>query len=336
MATLCFRPSVRFAAVVSAAATLLVAAPGCEPLGLGLPTTRELENGVVGGVNSASSLEVAGAYVLDGVPWSFDLQLVRPHTEHLLVDQGATHLEAIVIGTNAYFRGRDFLSQHLGSASAARTVVNAAGSAWWVGTASGLPDLSDFADGDWLKQTFLGPAATQRNDHVTVDGLDAAEFSGPRADVYIGEQAPHRLIRLHLAPRTNVDGMTSGDMHFSSYDREFGIAAPSDVIDFSNLSTLPPEYTVVSVDTSHCGVPCVSSAVVKNLGGKSGGSAPSTITFTMTDSASGKLLGSCATQIQPDVDYNGTATVSCTIGGLTGQDFNAAIVAATPDNPGHS
>jgi len=328
------RPA-RLIAVVGAGAALLTAASACEPLGLGLPTTLELESGAGDGLDAAKSFEVAGSYVVSGVPWSIDLQLVRPQTEHLLVNQGTTQLEAVVVGSQAYFRSRKFLSEHLGDASAARTVVNAAGTAWWEGSAADLPDTSDFTDGTRLRAAFLGPVATQRLDHVSADGVDTAVFVGPRADVYIAESSPHRLIRLHIKRLAVVDGIAGGDMHYSNYGQDFGIVAPSDVIDFSNLSTLPPEYTVVSVDTSGCGSPCAVSAVVKNLGGKEGAQGPSTVTFTLSDSASGIALGTCTAQIQPDVAYNSTATVSCTIA-ISGLSFNSAVVTANPYNPGHS
>jgi hypothetical protein len=130
--------------------------------------------------------------------------------------------------------------------------------------------------------------------------------------------------------------VSDADLRFASFNRDFSIAAPNDVIDFSNLSTLPPVYSVESVDTSGCGSPCVVSAVLKNLGGATGARAPSTITFTMTSTASGSLIGSCKAQVVPDVGYNATTTVSCTIGSLSGEQANAAIVTAVADNPGHS
>jgi hypothetical protein len=133
-----------------------------------------------------------------------------------------------------------------------------------------------------------------------------------------------------------IDGITDADLRFDSFDRDFKIFPPSDVIDFSNLSTLPPIYTVVSVETSGCLSPCAVSALLKNLGGASGALAPSTITFTMTDPATGKVLGSCQARVQPDVGYNSTTTVGCTMGGVNGQQVSAAIVTATADNPGHA
>jgi hypothetical protein len=141
---------------------------------------------------------------------------------------------------------------------------------------------------------------------------------------------------VHMKKGVVIDGLSEADLRFDHFDREFGIAVPTDVIDFSNLSTLPPIYTVVSVDTSGCGSPCVVSALVKNLGGMHGGRAPSTITFTMTATASGNVSGSCQAQVSPDVGYNATSTVSCTISNVSGQQENAAIVTAVADNPGHA
>jgi len=93
---------------------------------------------------------------------------------------------------------------------------------------------------------------------------------------------------------------------------------------------------VVSVDTSGCGSPCALSALLKNIGGMSGARAPSVVTFTVTDSASGRVAGSCKAQIAPDVGYNATTTAGCTIGDLNTLQLNAATVTATVDNPGRA
>jgi hypothetical protein len=128
-----------------------------------------------------------------------------------------------------------------------------------------------------------------------------------------------------------VDGISDADLTFTNVDRDFGIKPPSGVIDISNMSTLPPVYTVVSVDTSGCASPCVVSARLNNLGGATAARAPSTVTFTMTDPVSRQSLGSCSATVQSDVGYNSTTTVSCTIGG---KPVNAAIITATVNNPG--
>ena len=133
-----------------------------------------------------------------------------------------------------------------------------------------------------------------------------------------------------------VDGLAEPDLEYGNFNRRSTeITAPSDVIDFSNLTTLPPIYSVVSVDTSRCASPCVVSARLKNLGGLFGATAPSTVAFTMRASVSGTMIGTCSVQVTPDVGYNATTSVSCTIT-LSGQPENAAVVTATATNPGRA
>jgi hypothetical protein len=90
----------------------------------------------------------------------------------------------------------------------------------------------------------------------------------------------------------------------------------------------------VSVDTSACGSPCVVAASLKNLGGKTSSLGPSVVTFTMTDPQTTSVLGTCKVAVQPDVGHSATTTVSCTIGGVSGADHNAALVTAAADNSG--
>jgi hypothetical protein len=339
-----------------AGVAMLLAFGACQPpFNLGQPTTRALETGAVGSLTSAASLEIKGAYTesgdqsglpsqpassvridLAGASVGIDLQLVRPTTEHVVVTGADVNLEAIVIGGTAYFRGQQFLAQHMGDDPLSRSLVQAAGNAWWKGSAAMVPRLPHFTDGTAFQSTFLGPAVTDRIEHASVDGMNAVDLSGPRADVFIAADAPYRLLRVHLKKGVAIDGVRDGDLKFQNFNQDFRIAAPTDVIDFSNLSTLPPIYTVVSVDTSGCGSPCIVSALLKNLGGVSGAKAPSTITFTMTDSASGRVLGTCQAQVIPDVGYNATTTVKCIITSSAGQAFNAAIVTASADNPGRA
>jgi len=348
-----FRSEMRYAAKAAmAGAAVLVALSACElPFNLGQPTTRALESGAADGLGSAKSFEITGSYtdqlsILTGpasaarttltvAQVDLDLQLVRPSSEHVVIGATGSKLEAIIIGTAAYFRGHDFLAQHMGSDPLSQNLVRAAGNAWWKGAGATLPSLPDFTDGRTFRATFLGPAVTQRTDHVSVDGINAVELSGPRADVFVGAASPNELLRVHMKSSVVIDGVSNADFRYSNFDKDFGIAPPTDVIDFSNLSTLTPIYTVVSVDTSGCGSPCSVSALVKNLGGRQAAQAPSTITFTMTSSASGQVLGSCKVQVQPDVGFNATTTVACTIVG-NGQQANSAIVTATADNPGRA
>jgi hypothetical protein len=344
------------ALAVAASAAVLVALSACDPpFGIGQPTTLALERGSADTLTAAKSFEITGSYSESGdtrLPapasgartnappqtstWTIDLQVTRPNTEHLVVSSADVKLEAVIIGSDAYFRGNQFLSLHMGSDPLSRNLVNAAGNAWWRGAAGQAPRLQDLTDGSSFRSTFLGTAVTQRSDHVPVDGQDAISLSGPRADVFIAAAAPYRLLRVHMKKGVVIDGISEADLRFNNFNQDFGIVAPTNVIDFSNLSTLPPIYTVVSVDVSACGSPCVVSAVVKNLGGLNGARAPSTITFTMTSTASGAVVGSCHAPVTPDVGYNATATVSCMIGNLGGQPENAATVTAVADNPGHA
>ncbi len=316
-------------------AVVVAALSACDlPLGLDLPTTRSLESGATGTLVAADSFEITGSYSEGSNQWSIDLQLSRPGAEHVTVTTSDVKLEAITLGNDAYFRGQQFLSAHMGSDPVSRSFVKAAGNGWWKGSAGHVPQLTDLTDGNAFRSTFLGQAVTQRTDHVSVDGIDAVRLSGARGDVFITAQAPYRVLRVRLKHGVVVDGIRDADLRFVNYNSDFRISAPADVIDFSNLSTLPPIYTVVSVDTSGCGSSCVISALLKNLGGQLHAQAPSTITFTMTDTASRQVLGSCQTQVVPDVKYNATTTVRCTIDNVAAQQSNAATVTATPDNPG--
>ncbi|SRR5713101_1824002 len=316
-------------------AVLVAALSACDlPFGLGLPTTRSLESGATGTLVAADSFEITGSYSEGTTRWSIDLQLSRPGSEHVTITTSNVNLEAIILGNDAYFRGQQFLSAHMGSDLVSRSFVKAAGNGWWKGSAGHVPQLSDLTDGSAFRSIFLGQAATQRVYHVSVDGIDAVDLSGPRAEVFITAQAPYRVLRVRLKHGVVVDGIRDADLRFTNYNGDFRISAPGDVIDFSNLTTLPPIYTVVSVDTSGCGSPCAVSALLKNLGGLIAAQAPSTITFTMRDTASRQVVGSCQAQVVPDVGYNATTTVGCTIDSLATQPSNAATVTATADNPG--
>jgi len=303
------------------------------PFGLGLPTTRSLQSSAAYVLDTVDSFEITGAYSQGTNHWSIDLQVGRPKSEHVTVTTSSLKLEAIIVGNDAYYRGQEYLSAHMGSDLVSRSFVKAAGNGWWKSSAGHVPQLPDLTDGKTFRSTFLGQAATQRTDHVSVDGLDAIELSGPRADVFIGTDVPYRVLRVRLKHGVVIDGIRDADLRFSNYNRDFGIAAPRNVIDFSNLTTLPPIYTVVSVDTSACASPCIVSALLKNLGGLTGARAPSVITFTMTDTASRQTVGSCQAQVVPDVAYNATTTVRCTIDTASAQLATAATVSAKAENP---
>jgi len=58
------------------------------------------------------------------------------------------------------------------------------------------------------------------------------------------------------------------------------------------------------------------------------------VTFNLTDAASRMVVGSCQVVVKPDVPYNVTTTVSCTIPVDSSQQSGAALVTVTPENPG--
>jgi hypothetical protein len=311
-------------------AAVVAGAAACDPFGL--PATRAMENGTETMLSSAKSYEITGTYSVLGVQWTIDLQIARPDARHMLVTSSPDGtVEAVIVGRDAYFRGQQFLVKQMAGNPLGPSLARAAGNAWWKDTAALVPSMPEFTGGAAFKSTFLGSAVTQRTDHQSVGGVDAVELSGTRADVYIASSPPYHLLRVHLKKGVAIDGIVDADLRYSNVDHDFHIAAPTDVIDFGNLTSLPPIYTVVSVDTSGCGSPCVVSAKVKNLGGTIGAKAPSTITFAMKDAASGQALGSCQATVQPDVGYNATTTVACT---LAAQATNAAVITATADNPG--
>ena len=317
------------------AAAALVALAACDlPFGLGLPTIRALNAGAGDSLDAATSVRISGTYAELSTAWKIDLELVRPKTEHLLLSSKTVNLEAIITDRGSYFRGRQFLASNMGSDPYSQSLVRAAGDAWWTGLAEIPPQLPDFTKGADLRSTFLGTAVTSRTDHVSVGGVAAVELSGPRADVFLAEAPPYRVLRVRMHPGAAVDGISSADLTYSDYGRDFGIAPPSGALDFADQSTLPPIYTVVSVDTSVCGATCVVGATLKNLGGKSAARAPSTVTFTMTDPQTSSVLGTCNVTVQPDVGHSATTTVSCAISGVSGADHNAAVVTAAADNPG--
>lgn len=321
-----------FAAAAGAAVVFLAA---CDPTsGLSLPATRALESGAAQSLSTATSFEITGAYTSAATRWTIDLQVTRPSTEHVVVSDGSETVEAIILGADAYFRGQSFLAKHMGTDPLSTNLVKAAGNSWWKGSAGFVPSLADLTDGPTFRATFLGSAATSRTDHVSVGGIDAVDLSGPRADVFIAATPPFHLLRVRMKRGVTIDQVGDGDLRYTNYDRDFQIAAPADVIDFSNLSTLPPVYTVVSVDASGCGSPCTVSALLKNLGGMTGAIGPSTVTFTLTNAATQQAIGSCIVPVEQDVGYNATTVVTCTIAGLTAQQENAAIVTATAENPG--
>ena len=315
-----------------AAAALVMLSACALPFGLGLPSIRALNSGAADSLDAAKSLRIAGSYTESSNLWTIDLELVRPRTEHVLLS--TPKLEAIITDHGSYFRGQQFLATHMGTDPYSQSLVNAAGDAWWTGLSTQAPEFPDFTNGSGLRSTFLGTAVTSRTDHVWVGHVPAIELSGPRADVFLAEAPPYRVLRVHMRSGAVVDGISKADLLYSDFGRDFAIVAPAGALDFADLSTLPPVYTVVAVDTSSCASPCVVAASLKNLGGKGAARAPSTVAFTITDPQTNAVLGTCSATVQPDVGHSATTSVSCTISGVNGADHNAAGVTAAATNPG--
>lgn len=306
----------------------LLALAACDPFGL--PATKALEDGAAGMLGPNGTFEVAGGYTADGSHWDVDLTVSGPQARHVAVTKGGETLEAIIVGHDAYYRGRQFLEKQLSGNPLGASLAQAAGNAWWKGTPGQAPTFPDFTDGVSFRATFLGSAVTQRNDHPPVQGT--IELSGARADVYISSIAPYPLVRVELKKGVAVDGVTDAVLQYRGSNAP--VTAPTDLIDFGNQSTLPPIYTVVSVDTTRCTSPCVVSATLKNLGGTAPALKPAQVDFVMLSPVSSSVrLGSCVAPVQRDVGYNSTTTVSCTIGA---QAENGAEILATPENSGRT
>src|SRR5439155_826398 len=94
---------------------------------------------------------------------------------------------------------------------------------------------------------------------------------------------------------------------FTSYGKDFALAAPNNVFDFDDPTTWPPRYQVDAVhqqeaSAGSCGDPCVLSADVENTGGLNGAAAPSTVTFVLTASDQSSLGSSkspCSARARP-------------------------------------
>src|SRR5260221_3657291 len=94
-------------------AALLVLSACEPPLGLGLATTRELENGALARLASARSVELAGSYLDSGDPWQVVVQVRQEGARHLVASSRGMDLEAILIGKDCYLRSQELLTLQL-------------------------------------------------------------------------------------------------------------------------------------------------------------------------------------------------------------------------------
>jgi hypothetical protein len=187
-----------------------------------------------------------------------------------------------------------------------------------------------------IKATFFNTVGLKRADDVVAGGVKSAELTGSGYALDISESAPHQLMSMRTAPGKVVyTNITNLDIAFTNYNKAFTIAAPPGVFDVDDQATWPPLYKRVSMSNAGCDKPCNLSAVFQNDGGTTGASAPSTVTFTLTDT-NGNSLGTCNVAIQPDVPHGGNVTESCSISSAAWSRFGGSYrYNAVPDNPSY-
>jgi len=116
-----------------------------------------------------------------------------------------------------------------------------------------------------LPATFLGPAVTQANRSCRSMGLSGQHVRPKGGRVHRQRPAPS------CAPGAPEErawwsmASATATCDSSTSTKTSGSRHPPTSSIFSNLSTLTPIYTVVSVDTSGCGSQCAVLALVKNL-----------------------------------------------------------------------
>jgi len=215
------------------------------------------------------------------------------------------------------------------------------GDRWYTSKDAQPVDTSAITDANKVKANFLTTIATKRTDDVVVDGQNTAELTLSDFILNITEDSPYRLVRLRSANGKTVQGISKVDMRFMNYNKDFGLATPTNVFDFDDPTTWPPRYVVDSVSqkvipgSTSCDDPCVLSAEVQNSGGLKGASAPSTVNFVLTASDQSSL-GSCKATIQPDRPHAQKFTVSCSIQTSAWTNYSGDYTyGATADNPAY-
>src|SRR5207245_1995057 len=86
-------------------AVLVVVVAACDlPFQLGQPTTRELETGATDSLSNTASFTLRGTYAdAAGSQWTINALLQRPDREDVGVTGPGGQVEAILIGSQAYF-----------------------------------------------------------------------------------------------------------------------------------------------------------------------------------------------------------------------------------------
>lgn len=331
MASTSRRVTVRlFAAIATAVAGLWLTGACDSSLDIGEPSTRALEDGVTAGIGRNHSFEITGSITEAGLIRHLDLRVDRMGAEQMVLTGDHFNLEAIITDGHSYFRGREFLAQHAAGDAGSVSLLNQAGDSWWRGSGQETPKLIALVDAESFRSNFLGPAVTSRSDHLSVEGVAAVRLMGPRAEVLIARDEPHRLLALRMRNGATVDGIVATDLRYGNYGGVPAIGPPEGAVNFRDFSTLPPLFTVEMVDGSACGSPCVVSARVRNLGGANAPGAASKIAFKLSDPASGRVYGSCVGEVPSGVRYDSTELVSCTMSIPSGGEPNGATLTATP------
>jgi hypothetical protein len=325
--------------LLTSMAVLVIAACGL-PFGLGRASTSQLENGAADSLAKAKSVEAQGTFTEGTTTYQFDTKYVAPSTEDIQITQGTLSYEELQLNGKVYFKGSQYLASKITDPTEAQQLAKVVGDRWYTSKDAQPVDTSAITDANKVKANFLSTIADKRADDVMVDGRQTAELTLSDFILNITEDSPYRLVRLRSANSKVVQGISKVDMKFTNYDKDFSLAAPTNVFDFDDPTTWPPRYQVDAVHQQEvspgsCGDPCVLSADIENTGGLNGASAPSTVTFVLTASDQSSL-GSCKATVQPDRPHGQKFTVSCSIQSQAWTNYSGNYTyAATPDNPAY-
>jgi hypothetical protein len=327
---------VRIRLLIAISAGLLAAGCGLPFGGASLPSTSQLINGAADGFVKATGLEVTGTFTEGTDNYTMDMQITPPNNAHIAMTQNSLQIEANQVNGKIYYRGQTFVASVLGTSTSGHQIAKAVGDRWFTSKDATPVDVSAFTDASKVKANFFNTLSVKRKDNVSSNGINTAELTADDYVLNITEASPYRLVFLSTVAGKTVQQLSNAKLAFSNYNKDFGIQAPTNVFDIDDKSTWPPEYFRTSINNSRCDDPCILSAVFQNDGGLTGGSAPSTVTFTLTNKADSSLIGSCKVTIKPDVANGKKVTESCSISSSKWTSFNGTyIYNAVADNPSY-
>jgi hypothetical protein len=293
---------------------VLLASAGLPPFG---KTADQLVGDAAANLTAAPAVKVDASFTRGGTAYSMSWQADRSGDLIASVSFKGSKDGVISVGGKAWIDTDKAFWDNLGRTDALAQKVLPG---HWMVVAPGgsvvAPDVPDPASLRGLLPT--GPSDLTTGPTRTTDGQRTLKLSDGRADIYVTAGEPTRLVRLVFAPgytdRTGISGL---DAAFA-YPKSLRVAAPSDFYDPTNPNSLPGEYTVDQVNRGRCdGAGCVYALTVHNHYGMSGGQATATVRLT---TQSGGSLGACSAPI-PQIGYNQTETVSCTVSGPTWASF---------------